>query len=180
MSSTHIALLRGINVGGKNKVPMKELVEVFIDAGCSDVRTYIQSGNVVFSVDSALLESISARLTKAVAERFGYETPVLLRTAEQLRAVISGNPFLEAGIPEDELHVLFLSGLPDPTRVDVLDPDRSRPDAFAVRGQEVYLWLPNGVARTRLTNDYFDSKLATISTGRNWRTVAKLFELMKE
>ena len=180
MPSACLALLRGINVGGKNKVPMKQLVEVFVDAGCSDVRTYIQSGNVVFSLGPALAESISARLATAIAERFGYEIPVLLRTAEQLRDVIRGNPFLEAAIPEDELHVLFLSGLPDPTRVDVLDPDRSRPDAFAVRGQEVYLWLPNGVARTRLTNDYFDSKLATISTGRNWRTVAKLFELMKE
>ena len=180
MSSTHIALLRGINVGGKNKVPMKELVEVFVDAGCSDVRTYIQSGNVVFSADSALAESISARLTKAVAEHFGYEIPVLLRTAEQMSDVIRGNPFLEAGAPEDALHVLFLADVPESDRVDALDPDRSRTDAFAVRGQEIYLWLPNGVARTRLTNDYFDSKLATTSTGRNWRTVVKLFELTQE
>ncbi len=180
MPPTYVALLRGINVGGKNRVPMRELEEVFVEAGCRDVRTYIQSGNVLFSVDPPLAQSISARLAAAIAERFGYEIPVLLRTGEQLRDVIRDNPFLEAGAPENALHILFLAGLPEPDRVAALDPDRSRPDAFVVRGQEVYLWLPNGVARTRLTTDHFDSKLATTSTGRNWRTVVKLFELMQE
>jgi uncharacterized protein (DUF1697 family) len=92
--------------------------------------------------------------------------------------VISNNPFLKAGAAEKELHVLFLADLPASRSVRDLDPDRSPPDAFKVRGQEIYLRLPNGGARTKLTNQYFDSKLRTTSTARNWRTVTMLFELV--
>ncbi len=180
MPSTYLALLRGINVGGKNKLPMKELVQLFVQIGCGDVRSYIQSGNVVFRADLQLAETVPARVTTAIAERFGCEIPVLLRTAGEIRDVLHNNPFLQAGAAEDALHVLFLADSPDPQRIEGLDPNRSRPDAFAVRGKEVYLWLPNGVARTKLTNDYFDSRLATVSTGRNWRTVLRLFEMMRE
>ncbi|MHB1160282.1 MAG: DUF1697 domain-containing protein [Chloroflexota bacterium] len=179
MPPTYLALLRGVNVGGKNKLPMNDLVQLFVEIGCGDVRSYIQSGNVVFTADSQLAETVPARVTAAIAERFGYEVPILLRTAEQIRDVLSNNPFLRTGAAEDTLHVLFLADSPAPHRIDALDPNRSRPDAFVVRGKEVYLWFPNGVAHTRLTNDYFDSKLATTSTGRNWRTVIKLFDLMK-
>jgi uncharacterized protein (DUF1697 family) len=180
MPSTYLALLRGINVGGKNKLPMRDLEKLFAEAGCTDVRSYIQSGNVVFGADSGLLESLPARINTAIAQRYSCEVPVLLRTVEQIHNVILGNPFLDAGAAEDVLHVMFLAGLPEPGRVDALDHDRSRPDEFVVRGQEIYLWLPNGVARTKLTNDHFDAKLGTTSTGRNWRTVNKLFDLMKE
>ncbi len=178
--STYLALLRGINVGGKNQIPMKELVQLFVDIGCGDVRSYIQSGNIVFRADPPLAETIPARVTAAIAERFGCEVPVLLRTAEQIGDVIRNNPFLQTGAPEDALHVLFLAGPPEPGHVATLDPGRSRPDQFTVRGSEIYLWLPNGVARSKLTNGYFDSKLATISTGRNWRTVLKLMGMMKD
>ena len=121
---------------------------------------------------------LSGQITTQIATSFGYRTPVILRTAEQLRDVISDNPFLKAGAAEETLHVMFLADLPSPTSVDNLDPDRSPPDRFIVSGREVYLQLPNGVAGSKLTNNYFDSKLATTSTGRNWRTVTKLLELM--
>jgi uncharacterized protein (DUF1697 family) len=101
-----------------------------------------------------------------------------VRTVEQIANVIRHNPFLNAGVSAEELHVLFLADLPAKRCVQDLDPDHSPLDAFKVREQEVYLRLPNGVARTKLTNEYFDSKLKTTSTGRNWRTVAKLYELM--
>lgn len=177
MSVTHVALLRGINVGGKNKLPMKDLGEIFIEAGCSDVRTYIQSGNVILVASAGLAPRLPDLITAGIARRFGYRIPVVLRTADQLGDVLGHNPFLEAGAAEDELHVVFLADVPAPDRVDALDPGRSPPDAYVVRGREIYLRLPNGVAGTKLTNPYFDSKLATISTARNWRTVTKLFEL---
>lgn len=177
-SSTYLALLRGINLGGKNKIPMKDLAQTFVRVGCGDVRTYIQSGNVVFTADSDAAEAIPAGVTAAIAERFGYQVPVLLRSTDQLREAVRNNPFVASGAPEGALHVMFLAGPPEPHRVDTLDRDRSQPDEFAVRGQEVYLWLPNGVAHSRLTNGYFDSKLATTSTSRNWRTVLKLLDLM--
>jgi uncharacterized protein (DUF1697 family) len=172
-----VALLRGINVGGKNLLPMKDLVRLFADAGCADVRTYIQSGNVLFQASPAKATRLPGVVAKGIADRFGYRTPVLLRTVEELGATIRNNPFLEAGAPESWLHVLFLASQADALRVAALDPDRSPPDAYAVRGREIYLQCPNGAGNTRLTNAWFDSKLATISTGRNWRTAIKLFEL---
>jgi uncharacterized protein (DUF1697 family) len=179
MTAPYLALLRGINVGGKNKLPMKDLTEIFSEAGCLNVRTYIQSGNVIFSASPGLSARVPGRITTLIAKRFGFHAKVVLRTAAQLADVVSNNPFLKAGASEETLHVLFLADLPNALSIGNLNPDRSPPDVFILRGQEVYLQLPNGVARSKLTNDYFDSKLATISTGRNWRTVTKLFELMK-
>jgi uncharacterized protein (DUF1697 family) len=178
MRTTYVALLRGINVGGNNKLPMKDLARIFDEAGCGNVRTYIQSGNVVFDVEPQMAAVIPARVTASIAERFGFKVPVLLRATDEIQGVLHGNPFLGTGAEETALHVLFLAEAPEPDRVADLDPDRSRPDAFVVRGREVYLWLPNGVAHSKLTNGYFDSKLAMMSTGRNWRTVVRLFEMM--
>jgi uncharacterized protein (DUF1697 family) len=178
MPATHLALLRGINLGGKNKIMMKDLVEMFVEAGCEDVRTYIQSGNVVFNAATGVAARLPEVITAQIAKRLGHRTPVVLRTAEQLGDVVRKNPFVEMGAAEDTLHVLFLAERPSTRGVEGLDPNRSVPDAFIVRGQEIYLQLPNGVGRSKLTNDYFDSRLATTSTGRNWRTIVKLLELM--
>jgi uncharacterized protein (DUF1697 family) len=104
---------------------------------------------------------------------------VIIRTSEQLLKTIRGNPFLKAGADEKTLHVYFLADSPNARGIAGLDPARSAPDAFHVRGQEIYLHLPNGMARTKLTNAYFDSKLSTICTARNWGTVLKLSEMMK-
>jgi uncharacterized protein (DUF1697 family) len=174
----YAALLRGINVGGKNLLPMKDLSRLFAEAGCADVRTYIQSGNVLFRASPAKAGKLPVVIAKGIADQFGYRTPVLLRTVEDLGETIRNNPFLQAGAPENWLHVLFLESQPDDGRVAALDLDRSPPDAYLVRGREIFLQCPNGVGNTKLTNAYFDSKLATISTGRNWRTVLKLFELL--
>ena len=178
--TTHIALLRGINVGGRNKLPMKDLAAVFTDLGCADVRTSIQSGNVVFSAGDELASEVPSRAAAAIANRFGLTVPVVTRTAAQLVDAARQNPFLAEGADPRTLAVVFLADLPDHKRVDALDPDRSPPDRFVVRGREVYLHCPDGAARSRLTNAYFDSKLATTSTARNVRTVGKLVEIATE
>ena len=176
-TGVNVALLRGINVGGKNRMPMKELVALFVDAGCEDVRTYIQSGNVLFRAGPAGGEEISTVISASILNHFGYRIPVITRTARELQEIVRANPFLEAGAEADKLHVMFLAELPDGAHVEALDPDRSPSDEFAVQGREVYLHCPNGVARTKLTNSYFDSRLSTTSTTRNWRTVQRLLEL---
>ena len=176
-TGVNVALLRGINVGGKNKLPMKELTALFVEAGCEEVRTYIQSGNVVFRAGSADVEEISSIIRASILERYGYQVPVITRTAGELQEIMEANPFVGAGAETDKLHVMFLADLPDSAGVDTLDPERSPGDEFAVRGREVYLHCPNGVARSKLTNSYFDSRLSTTSTSRNWRTVRKLLEL---
>jgi len=173
----HIALLRGINVGGRNKLPMKDLVAMFTDAGCDGVRTYIQSGNVVFSAKRALARRVPALITQAIADRLGLRVPLVMRTAAELEKVVAGNPFLRAGADPKKLHVAFLAKQPTAARVATLQPDRSPPDEFSVRGREIYLHCPNGVARTKLTNAYFDARLTTTTTVRNWNTVLKLCEL---
>jgi uncharacterized protein (DUF1697 family) len=175
MPDTRLALLRGINVGGKNKLPMRDLAVMFEDAGCENVRTFIQSGNVIFTAASSVSKGLAGVVASKIEDRFGYKVPVILRTAQQLRDVVSNNPFPGA---EDILHVMFLADRPSAAKIAALDPKRSAPDAFIVRGQEIYLHLPIGVRDTKLTNAWFDSKLGTVSTGRNWRTVTKLLEMM--
>lgn len=171
---TLVALLRGINVGGKNKVPMSELKSLFSSLGFEDVVTYIQSGNVVFR---SAKRDVAEAIERQIAETFGIGVTVLLRTPAELRKVTESNPFLKRGADLSKLHVLFLSGRPAATAVSQLDPDRSPPDEFRVRGREIYLQLPNGAGRSKLTIDYFERRLGVAATGRNWNTVLKLLEL---
>ncbi len=156
---------------------MKDLAAIFVDAGCRSVATYIQSGNVVFEAPASLAGRIPTLIEEAIEERFGLEVPVVSRTAGELRKVVGGNPFLRSGADPSTLHVAFLADRASTAGVKLLDPHRSPPDTFAVRGREIYLHCPNGYGRSKLTNAYFDSKLATKSTVRNWRTVETLLEL---
>jgi uncharacterized protein (DUF1697 family) len=175
MPDSQLALLRGINVRGKNKLPMRDLAGIFETAGCKNVRTFIQSGNVIFTASASVWKRLAGAVASGIEEQFGYRVPVILRTAQQLGDVVSNNPFPRE---EDTLHVMFLADRPSPAKIAALDPNRSSPDAFIVRGQEIYLQLPNRVAASKLTNAWFDSKLGTVSTLRNWRTVTKLLAMM--
>jgi uncharacterized protein (DUF1697 family) len=158
---------------------MPELAALFERAGCAGVRTYIQSGNLLFAAPVALARRLPGEIAARIQERHRLRVPVIVRSAAELRQVAGRNPFLRAGADPKLLHVAFLAAPPGPAAVAKLDPARSPPDAFAVQGREVYLSLPNGVGRTRLTNDYLDRTLATTSTLRNWNTVLKLVELLE-
>ena len=178
--------MRGINVGGKNMLPMKDLAAIFAAAGCGNAQTFIQSGNVIFDAAPELAAKLPVLISAQIAKRFKFQIPVVLRTHQQLQKVFTNNPFLKAGADADTLHVMFLADLPVSSAVAGLDPNRSPGDEFMVQGREIYLRLPQGVAGRerrgsdcKLTNSYFDSKLSTISTSRNWRTVTKLLEMME-
>jgi uncharacterized protein (DUF1697 family) len=171
MAETFAALLRGVNVGGRGKLPMPELVKAFEALGHTDVRSYIQSGNVVFRSRAADAEKVSAALERAIAEKFGLETRVLLRTHAELESIAAGSPFDEA------VHVVFLDGKPKAAAVAALDPDRSPGDRFAVAGREIYLSLASGAGRTKLTLDWLERRLGVAGTQRNWNTLLKLVEL---
>jgi uncharacterized protein (DUF1697 family) len=158
---------------------MKDLAAMFTDAGCGSVSTYIQSGNVVFEASPALARLLPTLIENAIADSFGYQVPVVTRTGAELRRIVRGNPFLRSGADPRTLHVAFLDVAPGAARVKTLDPARSVPDAFTVRGREIYLHCPNGFGRTKLTNAYFDSKLGTTSTVRNWKTVETLLDLTR-
>ena len=178
--TTYVALLRGINVGGNNKLPMKDLAALVTACGGRDVRTYIQSGNVVFGAAARVDEkALATKLSERIAADHGLAIPVVLRSAAELARAAERNPFLAAGKAIETLHVMFLADAPDKAAVTSLDPRRSPPDELAVVGREIYLHLPNGAGRSKLTNAYFDAKLKTVSTARNWRTLLALIELTR-
>ena len=170
-----MALLRGINVGGKNKLPMATLAKIFADEKCVDVRTFIQSGNVIYDAPAKAAATVGERVARRIEKELGLDVPVVVRAADELAAVPKRNPFKRAG--ENELHVMFLADAPTAAQARALDPQRSPGDELALVGRDLYLRLPNGVGRTKITNAYVDRTLGTVSTGRNWRTVLKLIEL---
>jgi uncharacterized protein (DUF1697 family) len=175
--STFVALLRGINVGGKALVPMAELKSLFASMGFDDVTTYIQSGNVVFGSSSGDAQSLAPAIEERIAQTFDLRPTVLIRTPKKLTEIAGSNPFLASGSDPSKLHVVFLSGPPAAAAIEELDPTRSPPDEFSVRGREIYLHLPNGMGRTKLTIDYFEKRLGVRATARNWKTLTKLIEL---
>ena len=125
-----VALLRGINVGGKHRLLMKELAELFADAQCSDVRTYIQSGNVVFKASPRVVKGLAECIAKNIEQRYGFASPVILRTAEEMAQTVRDNPFLRDGAPEKALHVYFLADRPRRAPSRVLIPAAPRPTLF--------------------------------------------------
>jgi uncharacterized protein (DUF1697 family) len=179
-SDVHVALMRGINLAGKNSLPMKELVTLFAEAGAKDISTYIQSGNVIYRVAASKAAKIPSLVAKAILARHGLKVPVVTRAAAELAAVARANPFSKKGTDDKALHVVFLADAPAEASLAALDAQRSPPDCFACTKREIYLSCPNGLGRSKLTTAYFDSKLGTTSTIRNWRTVLKLVELTGE
>jgi uncharacterized protein (DUF1697 family) len=171
----YVALLRGVNVGGHGRVPMKDLQTWVADLGATDVTTYVQSGNVVFNADIDSPDEFAEAIEDRIAEALGLDVAVLLRSSKDIKKVATNNPFLKEGSDPKTLHVTFLADVPDRQQVSVLSTPPG-PDQFRIVGREVYLYLPNGIGRTKL-NDTFFGKLRMPVTTRNWNTVTKLVEL---
>ena len=172
----YVALLRGINVGGNRMVKMADLREVFVAAGARDVATYIQSGNVVFTHAARSQPMLAAELEKRIARVAGFPVPVVLRSAGELAQVIEDTPFPDADA--DHLHVAFLTTRP-PANVPQIDARVFAPERCAVVGRDLYLYLPNGIGRSKLAAAVLarPRAIGAGGTARNWRTVLKLSEL---
>ena len=176
--NTAISMLRGINVGGQKKVPMGELTKCYESLGFKKIRTYIQSGNVVFDFQDVDRQILVERLAQRIRERFGPGIPVILRSKEEMARVIQDFPF--AHKEEEHAHVTFLSASPKNVPLPELEKVCSKGEKFSVSGSEVYLYCPNGYGRTKLTNSFFEKKLMVLATTRNWRTVNALYALANE
>ena len=172
----YVALLRGINVGGKAKIPMAALRDTCAAVGCEDVVTYIQSGNVVLRSKLGP-DRLRAALEAAIAAEFGFNPAVMIRTGEELAAVVEGNPY--GGDAEAHLHVGFLHAAPDAATRKCLAAIDSAPEQVSVAGRDLYLYLPNGMGRADLPVKVDRCLRPTPLTVRNWRTVTKLAELSK-
>lgn len=169
-----VALLRGINVGGARKLPMADLRALCEGLGWREVRTFIQSGNVLFRAEGDD-PALAAALEGAIARRFGYpDVPVVLRDREGLAAALASVPFDRAATDPKLLHVVFLDREPDPAAVAALDPDRSPGDAYVVFGRDVHVRYGAGAGRSKLTLDWLEARLGARGTARNLRTVEAL------
>jgi uncharacterized protein (DUF1697 family) len=171
----YVALLRGINLGRARQVGMPRLKELLAGRGHANVRTHLRSGNVL--LDSPLPEAeLAADLAGAIEDEFGFAVPVVVRTGEELAAVVAGDPF--AGVATDPARYLvtFMTEPPDPELVAAL-PAAEGPGDYRVAGRELYLWLPDGIQQTPLASWKWDTLLRSPGTARNWNTVAKLAAL---
>jgi uncharacterized protein (DUF1697 family) len=170
----YVVLLRGINVGGKAKVPMAALRDVCLAAGCEDVVTYIQSGNIVLA-SKLKADKLQATLEAAIADEFGFSPAVMIRTAKEMAAVVAKNPYPDAD--EKTIHVGFLHAPPSAAAKQCLAGLDCGPEELTVVGRDVYLHLPKGVGRADLPTKIDRCLRPAQITLRNWRTVTKLVEL---
>ena len=174
-----IALLRGINLGARNRVGMSDLRELLTGLGHEDVKTLLQSGNVVLTSDETG-EALEQALERAIAKELGVESRVVVRTSRELAGVVKRDPF--AGVADDpkRYQVSFLSAKPKATVVRALEAADVAPEQVAVSGREIYAWHPEGIQRSPLAKLLTDEKLGVTATARNWNTVLKLLELARE
>lgn len=177
---TYLALLRAVNVSGRNKLPMKELRDRMEASGYGNVRTYIQSGNVIFDHPSEDERGLRSAIADLLLAEFSVKSPVVLRSHAELAETVANCPFTVEAAEEKFFHVMFLGDAPSDDQIASLDPNRSPEDRWLVRDRDIYIHYKGGVAESKLTNAYFDSKLKTVSTGRNWRTVNTLLGMLKE
>ncbi len=174
--NTYIALLRGINVGGKHSLPMKELIGLLEGLGAEAVKTYIQSGNVVFQSASTDTQALASRITAAIHQKKGFEPRVLILTLAAFDEAMAENPFPEAEEDPRSLHLGFLESVPPSPKLDELEALRKENERFRLVGSVFYLHAPDGIGRSKLA-EKSERLLGVPMTDRNWRTVCKLREL---
>jgi uncharacterized protein (DUF1697 family) len=173
-----IALFRGINVGGHKKVKMDVLKKLHESLGFRDVRTYVQSGNVVFKSESADPAGIARRIESEFERAHGFPAKVILRTSGELREVVRKNPLQsQEGKEAKFLHVVFLAGRPENAATKEFLNNYHGPEELNAVGKELYIYYTNGAGRSKLTNALIEKKLKVPGTARNWNTVTKLLEL---
>jgi uncharacterized protein (DUF1697 family) len=184
--ASHVALLRGINVGGRNKVPMAELREVVASLGHTGVTTYIQSGNVLFSTDETDTAKLAAALEAAIEDRFGVWSAVVVLSRDDLAGVLDGNPYTDEPDPR-RVHVVFLNAEPAQDMLDRIAAARTRAAAVGARdtvtvvGRALFLHTPDGYGNSELAKSLSNAKTRTVvATARNWATATKLLSLCDE
>ena len=176
--TTYIGLLRAVHLAGHNKVAMGDLRELLAGLGMQDARSLIQSGNLVFRSDGRTAKQLERVLEDAAAKHLGLKTDFFIRTANEWKVIIAGNPLpAEAQSDPSHLLVLFMKQAPDRDDVAALQRAITGREVVRVKGRHAYVFYPDGIGRSRLTSALFEKKLGTRGTGRNWNTVLKLAAL---
>ncbi len=175
---TYISILRGINVSGQKLIKMKSLQEMYVGLDFRNVRTYIQSGNVVFESNAPEAGNLEKTISAAILKTFGFEVPVIVLGKEELRSISEHNPFIrQRGEDIARLHVAILSAEPEHSLTETIGHDEYLPDEFYISGRSIYLFCPNGYGNTKLSNTFYEKKLKVMATTRNWKTVLELVKI---
>jgi uncharacterized protein (DUF1697 family) len=173
-----ISLLRGVNVGGKNKIKMDAFRALLESLGLRDVQTYVQSGNAVFRAKDGDLGKLARRIETAIEREFGFRPDVICRTTAEWRDAIARNPFAgRKGIEPGKLLVIFLSGHPEEAACAKVRAIKANPEELHLDGREIYIYFPDGAGRSKLPWASLDKMLKVAATGRNWNSVMKLLEM---
>lgn len=175
---TWIALIRGINMVGKHLLPMKELVVLLEGLGAHDVKTYRQSGNVLFRHKGKDAAKLVARIGVAIKNQYGFESRVLLLEEEEFARIMADNPFPE-GVSEPELCIFFLTDVPEHPNLDALEAVKKESERFALHGKVFYMHAPEGTYRSKLAGR-IERSLGVPVTGRSWSTIEKVMAMVKE
>lgn len=174
---TFISMLRGINLGAKNRIAMPALKNLYETLDLANVVTYVQSGNVVFDSPQADEAQLADALTTVIQQTLGLDVPVLVRDRDCFERLIVGNPFVARDEDATKFHITFLAELPAPALTEKLAVPPGCTDEFVLEDRELYLFCPGGYGETKLSNSFFERKLKTIATTRNWKTVNALYEM---
>ena len=176
--TTYIALLRGINVSGHNKIKMVELKQLFINLSYNDVTTYIQSGNVIFKSSEKNISKIEQQITAQINQVFGHTINILVITKKQLETILKSNPFLKNNsIDIKVLYTILLKENYFAEGIKLIEPYLTNNEEIKIIGNCAYIHYPSGAGNSKLTINIIEKKLQTVATSRNWRTITKLVEL---
>ncbi len=176
---TYIGLFRGINVGGNNILPMKELVALLGNIGCRNVKTYIQSGNVVLQSKEKNVSRLSSKIGAEIKKSHGFEPQVLLLELEEMKKAVESNPFPEAESEPKSLHLNFLTSVPENPDLKALESLKKESERFDLKGKVFYVHAPEGLGRSKLAANA-EKFIGVSMTGRNWRTVCKIMAMAHE
>jgi uncharacterized protein (DUF1697 family) len=179
---TYISFLRGVNMTGHNPIKMTDLSALYKELGFTDAKTYIQSGNVIFSSeDESGLSDIAIRIEKAIYERFTHTVPVMIRTIEEVRSIISVNPFLdEENFEPSKMAVIFLCEKATEDQINKVVNIDYPPDKYKISGKEIFIYCPNGFGRTKLYTNFFEKKMGVTGTARNWKTITTILNIAEK
>ena len=176
---TYISILRGINVSGKNIIKMDALRNLYDKLGFQNITTYVQSGNVIFTTEKSISEKKLAQLiNQEIKKEFDFDVPVIVLSVDQLKQIINENLFAKDNNKDEaSLYVTFLSTIPEKPELQRVDDKKLNAEQVLIKDNAIYLYCPNGYGKTKLNNNFWESKLKVLATTRNWKTTNELLNI---
>lgn len=178
--NNYVAVLRGINVSGQRMIAMKDLKALCVKEGFNNVMTYIQSGNIVFESDESDTEKLEKIISEMIKNHYNFDVPVMVLTSEELKDIYTNNPHITDNKDISKLHVTLLGKIPETKLIESIRDEKLQSDECVIGEKVIYLYCPDGYGMTKFSTTFFEKKLATLATTRNWKTITALIELLKK